>query len=516
MMSALADTSLTAQEVLLSHLQTKALFSHEVSRFELLQTHISWVLLTGPYAYKFKKPVDLGFLDFSTLALRKHFCEEELRLNQRLAPQLYLDVVSINGDTSHPHINGTGPVIEYAVKMRQFPQSAQLDKVLARHELTPTHIDSLADAVANFHHDTAQAGPDSPYGDPDSVLQPVMENFAHIRQIHSLAEYEPRLQAIKDWCQSRFTQLKELFVLRKAQGFIREGHGDMHLRNMALLEDRVVLFDCLEFNPALRWVDTINDIAFLLMDLDDRHQGPLAWRFLNRYLQHNGDYDGLRLLDYYKVYRALVRAKVDAIRLAQSHLTKQEQQQTRDDFLGYLSLAESYIQTPRPVLVITRGLSGSGKTTYSQSLLESLGAIRLRSDVERKRQFAAAGDLYDKTVTQQVYQHLHDLAALLLQAGYSVIVDATFLDSAHIQPMHTLATHMGIPFHILEFNASPDTLRRRISQRAAEYSDADLTVLEKQLQHWHALPAKMQTSLIQVDTEQDIDLEQLINKLKDD
>jgi predicted kinase len=257
----------------------------------------------------------------------------------------------------------------------------------------------------------------------------------------------------------------------------------------------------------------MNDLAFLIMDLDDRQQSPLAWRCLNRYLQHTGDYSGLTLLRFYKVYRALVRAKVDAIRLGQAHLSSEEQNKTRSDFLGYLELAESYSRASPVTLILTRGLSASGKTTCTQTLLEVLGAVRLRSDVERKRLFKECADLYSKDITQQVYQHLLQLAGELLAAAYPVIIDASFIDTEKISAFHSLASDMGIPFHILEFNARPDTLRNRIKLRETEYSDATLEVLEKQLQQWHAVPTKLQACLIPLDTEQDINFDALKGRL---
>ncbi|MDH5445206.1 MAG: AAA family ATPase [Gammaproteobacteria bacterium] len=512
-MTVSSDTSLQEQEVLLENLQNKELFSHPVEKFELLQTHISFVLLTGPFAYKFKKPVDLGFLDFSTLALRQHFCEEELRLNQRFSEELYLEVISITGSIHHPAINGTQDVIEYAVKMKQFPQSAQLDVVLSQKKLTPTHINMLADTIAEFHSKAEIASKTSEYGNNDSIIDPIRENFSHIRQLSQLAHFEPRLQTLESWCEEFFDKNKSRFEQRKNNGFIREGHGDMHLRNMALLDDKIILFDCLEFSPGLRWIDVINDLAFLLMDLDDRQETLLAWHCLNRYIERTGDYAGLGLLKFYKVYRALVRAKVDAIRLAQPHLTTDEQQQTCRDFVSYLELAEAYTHRDKPTLIITRGLSGSGKTTYTEELLGSIGAIRIRSDVERKRLFKDQNTLYKPEITEKVYQHLLRTTESLLNTGYSVIVDATFLDAQKIFPFHSLASNMVIPFHILEFSARPDTLHTRLQGRKADYSDANIQVLESQLKHWQEVPDELSSYLVQLDTEQVINFEDVRKKL---
>lgn len=514
-MNATADTSLQTQEVLLQNLQQPSLYPHKIDSFTLLQTHISWVLLTGDFAYKFKKPVDLGFLDFSTLALRKHFCEEELRLNRRLAPELYLEVITLTGSPNQPVLNGDGPVIEYAIKMKQFPQSAQLDEVLNNRKLTRDHINKLAETVADFHQGTERATSNTAYGLPTQVWQPVAENFTHIRQSLNQQQYAARLNELEKWCQQQFSQLKDFIQQRKTLGYIREGHGDMHLRNLALLDGEVVLFDCLEFSPALRWGDVINDIAFLIMDLDDRQQTPLAWQFLNRYLELTGDYLGIKLLNFYKVYRALVRAKVDAIRLSQAHITRQEQENTHKDFIGYLELTEGYTQTASPMLILTRGVSGTGKTTYTQELLETIGAIRIRSDVERKRLYNDKPDLYSKELTQQVYQYLVELAGDLLTAGYRVIVDATFIDIKHIVLFQQLAEQMAIPFHILEFNAKADTLRHRVRQRKNDYSDANIKVLEQQLQHWQSVTDELKAHLIQLDTEHTIDIKQLAITLRE-
>lgn len=507
------DASLQQQEVLLANLQHAELFPHPVQDFELLQTHISWVLLTGPYAYKIKKPVDLGFLDFSTLALRKQFCEEELRLNQRLAPQLYLEVIAIHGSHEQPLLSDDSPVIEYAVKMRQFPQSAQLDQVLDRRQLTERHIDQLADTVAAFHQTTERARKDTVYGQLDEVYQPVMENFTHIRHSPGLALCVSRLDTLEAWSRQQFQDLQDFINRRKTEGYIREGHGDMHLHNMALLDEQVVLFDCLEFNPLLRWIDVINDIAFLIMDLDARRQSPFAWRVLNRYLEHTGDYTGLRLLFFYKVYRALVRAKVDAIRLGQAHLTEKEQAHTRREFLRYIALAEQYTRPHTPVLITTRGLSGSGKTTYTQALLQSIGAIRIRSDVERKRLYQSSTHLYSTAITQHVYRYLAELAGELLAAGYPVIVDATFIDHKQLELFQQLAARYAVPFHILEFQAKPDTLRNRILHRSADYSDATIEILERQLQDRQPISENLQGYLISLDTEQRIDIQELAAKL---
>ena len=306
------DTPLARQEILVA-----ALRSALGEAVEVVETHISWVLLAGDYAYKIKKAVNLGFLDFSTLEKRRFYCAEELRLNRRLAPDLYLEVVPIAGSADHPVLNGPGPAIEYAVKMRRFPQACLLDQVLLRGELTPETIDAIARRIADFHGRTAIADNESPFGTPERAHLPVAENFAQIRPRLRDNEDLIRLDELERWSEREYQARFNALAARKARGLIRECHGDLHLGNMALLDGEAVPFDCIEFSDNLRWIDVISEAAFLAMDLQDRGRPDLARRFLNAYLEQTGDYEGLEVLRYYLVYRAMVRAKVACIRAGQ-------------------------------------------------------------------------------------------------------------------------------------------------------------------------------------------------------
>jgi len=495
---------------LIDALQDASLYPHPVTGFTLLETHISWVLLTGPYAYKLKKPVNLGFLDFSELAQRRHFCDEELRLNRRLAPRLYLEVVAIGGTPEAPRLGAAGTdsgeaAIEYAVKMRQFEPEDQLDRLLARGELEAGHIDRLAQVVAGFHGRIAAAEPEQAFGTPEAVHAPVRENFEQLRRADAClgeAGELTGLDALERWSEASFERLRALFAARKAEGFVRECHGDMHLRNMVLIDGEVVIFDCIEFNENLRWVDLMSEIAFVDMDLRDRGRPDFAQRFVNAYLERTGDYAGLALLPYYRAYRALVRAKVAAIRLTQHDLAADETQAVHAECRGYIELAQSFTAEHRPLLIITHGLSGSGKTTYSQRLLEATRAIRVRSDIERKRLFAvAAADhasqtvgagLYSREAGEQTYARLGALASDLLAHGFDVIVDAAFLERERRERFHALAREAGAGFAILACEAPASLLRERLAQRQAsgrDASDAGLAVLEHQLQTAEPLTA---------------------------
>ncbi|RMH08205.1 MAG: aminoglycoside phosphotransferase [Nitrospirae bacterium] len=464
-------------------------YPHDVTHIELHETHISWVLLTGPFAYKIKKPVDFGFVDFSTLEKRHHFCEEELRLNRRLAPELYQAVVPICGTMTRPVVEGTGPPLEYAVKMRQFSPDAQLDRVLAQGRLTSAQIDSLARKVAHFHEHIDVAGPETAYGEPDVVFRAITEAIPDVPQAWLTPHIQDELQDLTQWASCMASSFSTMLERRKAQGFVRECHGDLHLGNMALVENRVLVFDCLEFNPLLRWIDVISEVAFLVMDLKARNRQDLASRFLNGYLECTGDYEGVPCLQVYEPYRALVRAKVAALRGKTQGGT---QDKAREDCLHYVALAAHLIRRQVPTLFIMQGISGSGKTTVSQLLLEAIGAIRVRSDVERKRLFGLPPGvrppaslqerLYTPAMTDAVYERLETVANTLLQAGYPVIVDATFLQRRHRHRFRQLAQRLAIPFSILACTAPDTILRERVATRGADASDATIAVVEQQHQ----------------------------------
>lgn len=509
---------------LITALQDPALYDHPVGRFEVVETHISRVLLTGDTVYKIKKPVNFGFLDFSTLDKRRHYCEEELRLNQRLAPELYLGVVAITGSETSPQINGDGDVIEYAVKMRQFDQAAQFNRLLAEGKLDSVMIDRLADKVAQFH--LSLPAVDNNYGDINHVRQPMLDNIQQVRNSIDDAGISQRLDALEQWTQQQLQELASAIESRKQQGYVRECHGDMHLRNIALWQDDILLFDCIEFNENLYRIDVMSDIAFLVMDLEDRGQAVLAARFLNRYLEITGDYEGLPLFTLYKVYRAMVRAKVDALRTQQELPASDEYRQTFEDFQQYLQLAERYIQPGQPRLLVNYGLSGSGKTTVSRLLAERLPAIQVRSDVERKRLFhvpltgtpdaAVQQVLYTAKATEKTYHRLLAIARCLLNAGYTVIMDAANLSQRHRQRFYALAESLTVPWRLLVFEADEALLRQRLIARAQQgddASDATVAVLQHQLESDEPPSAAELSFTVRIDTSDTVDVEAIIKQL---
>lgn len=482
------------QQVLVEALQDPARYPHPVDHVKLIETHISYVLLAGDYGYKLKKAIDLGFVDFTTLERRHFFCQEELRLNGRLAPDLYLTVASITGSPEAPTMDGTGNAIEYAVKMRRFEQANLLNHLLEHGELKLARIDEMADRVAAFHQSITTARADGEFGNPQVVIQPMRDNFKHLEPGLETDHELEQLRRIQQWTEERFKALDRAIAQRKSNGMVRECHGDMHLANMAIMQGRLEIFDGIEFNPALRWIDVMSEIAFLTMDLEDRGAPLWSHRLLNRYLEHTGDYQGLTVLRFYQVYRAMVRAKVASIQLHQEGIEAQEKAEIKATCKSYTDLAERYIRPRRPALLVTHGFSGSGKTTLTGPLLEALDAIRIRSDVERKRlanmppmQRSAAGiggGVYARGFSDRTYAHLAQQTHRIIAAGWSVIVDATFLERVRRDRFAQLAETLQVPFLILDFQAEQTLLRERIrarSTRDTDASDAGLAVLEHQL-----------------------------------
>jgi len=499
-------------------------YKHAVDNCQLIETHISWVILTGDFVYKIKKPINLGFVDFSTLDKRKFYCEEELRLNRRLAPNIYLAVVPISGSVEIPLLSGNGKAFEYAVKMKQFSESMQLDHVLSRNELNQNMINSFAELIAQFHQNIEIANEASDFGKPEQVYQPAKENFIQIRELISDKPKLDTLSKIEQWTEDTFSEIKNILDQRKKKGFIRECHGDLHLRNLAWHDNMPLAFDCLEFNENFRWIDVVSEIAFLIMDLEVQNKAELSQYFLNKYLELTGDYKGCSLLRFYLVYRVMVRAKVDAIRAAQAGISQKEIEEVNEEIDNYLQLALSYTQKPKPFIIITHGMSGSGKSTITQPLLEKLGAIRIRADVERKRLFNIKPEqnssaniqqgIYTQQATNKTYLKLLELTKSITDAGFPVIVDATFSTIEQRNLFKDYASQQQTYFVILDFITSEETLRQRIRNRKNDVSDADITVLENQIKTWLPIEQNEENDSVQIQTEEPLDIELLLSRLK--
>jgi hypothetical protein len=451
------------------------------------------------------------------LEKRRFYCNEEVRLNKRLAPELYLEVVPVTDSEQYPIIGGDGPVLEYAVKMVQFPAGSGLDQVLKSGYFTKSHVEELAARIAAFHSTIPRLDPDGPFGEPKDINQTVLENFSQINpHLADDAEYRAKLAELEQWTREQYDLLKEALAARRHDGYIRECHGDMHLANIIWHEGRLVIFDCIEFSEKLRWIDVISEVAFLAMDLESRGQATFAHRFVNKYLEHTGDYAGLSLLRFYCVYRALVRAKVACLSLLNTALDEAGRQEMIGKYRHYINCALHYTRqnTDRGYLIISHGLSGSGKSTVVRSICEYLSAISIRSDVERKRlsgitpeartESGIQAGLYTDLKTQQTYTTLCELAEKTMLAGYPVIIDATFLTKKSRQLMRDLARHLEVPFIILNVQAGKKILQRRILEREATQSDASeagIPVLDYQMRSMQPLDISEQQNQILVNTD---------------
>ncbi len=436
-----------------------------------LETHISHVLLTPRFAWKIKKPVRLPFVDYGTVEARRAFCEEEVRLNARLAPSLYLGVSRITGSAEAPALDGEGPLLDHAVRMRRFEDGALWSERLAAGTLRPQHVDRLAARLAAFHAAAARAPQGSPFGSAAERRREALEACEALQG----AVDEGARAALQAWFAQRADALAPLWEQRRREGFVRECHGDLHLRNLLVDGDDSLAFDGIEFNDRLRWIDVGDDIAFAVMDLAAHGRRDYAFRLLDGWLEATGDHAGLPALAFALAYRATVRAEVAA-------LQRQHEARAR-----YFALACELARRQEARLTITHGLPGSGKSFQAARLLEATGAVRLRSDVERKRLAGLAAqadsraqglDLYGPDLTERTYAELLRRAAPALDAGLPVILDAAYLKRSQRDTAAAFAAARGVPFAVLDCQAPLALLRERVAARRGDASEANVQVLE--------------------------------------
>jgi aminoglycoside phosphotransferase family enzyme/gluconate kinase len=493
-------------------LMDPAAYPHPVREIRHLATHISDVFLTGPFAYKIKKPVDLKFLDFSTLEKRRTYCEREVALNRRLAPEIYLGVVPITRDGESFRVEGKGEPVEYAVKMVQFAQEGLLDAMAERGDLTRGTIVELASRVARFHRSAERA--DDAFGTPEAVGENVLRNFEQTAKYQESVVSPERFSRLRQYSEQFLAQKAFLFRERIKRGAIRVCHGDLHLQNICLDGGRLIVFDCIEFNDALNHIDVVNEIAFLLMDLDHRGLSALGNRFLNAYLEKTQDYEGLSTLDFYLVYRACVRAKVACILTEDPDITEVEKSMARERASSYFELAERYLAARRPGLILMAGVSGSGKSTVALDVAESLEGVVIRSDAVRKSLAGTGPDaraatdygrgIYTSEMTERTYEGLLERAASVIGSGRWALLDATYAQKRHRSAVRSWAKKQTLPLVILHCTAPLSILEARLARRTAEamdLSDADVEIMRRQLSAFEPFGPEEAGSVVAVDTE---------------
>jgi len=472
---------------LIGRLLEPSAYPHPTAAIRLIETHISWVILTGPFAYKLKKPVTLGFVDYSTLALRRRSCEGEVRVSGRFAPGIYLGAVPVTGSAEQPHVGGDGEPIEWAVKLVQFDEADRLDARFEAGLLTATDCRILGEAIATIEERLPAARPGDRWGSAEAVLEAAAVNVAAIRE--HLPEASGRVDALERWLKERLEALTPLLRERQAAGRIRECHGDLHLANIVLHEGSMTPFDAIEFSDNLRWIDVANDVAFLSMDLEARGRPDLAAQVVSSWVEAANDHGALALMPAYEAYRAIVRASIAAIRAGQGCAA------SRDEALRYLGLAERLTVRGRPVLIATSGVSGSGKSTVAADLVGMVPGVRIRSDVERKRlaglravdrpeDEAATAAIYSDTSTRRVYHRLADLAGVVLDAGATAIVDAACTRRWQRDVLAAVARARGVPLIWIAFDLPEGAALARVEARrirGGDPSDATAGVVRAQV-----------------------------------
>ena len=492
---------------LIQQMQQPEFYPHAVAGgIELIQTHISYILLAGDYAYKVKKPKDLGFLDFSTLAKRQHYCHQELRLNQPTAPDIYLAVLPIAQAGEQFALDGSGEPVEYAVQMRQFPQDSLLSEQFERGELTGEWMVALGETIARFHTEAATSDYIASFGRPSQVRQAFDENYAQTERYIDGPQTAQQYRETKAFTDRFFERDAALLEQRQANGCIRECHGDLHLRNLCWWRDKIQLFDRIEFNEAFRFVDVICDVAFAVMDVEARGRRDWANRLLNTYLERTGDWEGAEVLPLYLSRQAYVRAKVASLLLDDPNVSAAERQQAQARAAHYYRLAWQYTQTGRGRLILMSGRPGSGKSTVASEIAQRLGAIHLRSDAVRKHlagvplEARGGPELYTGEMTGRTYNRLRALGLRLAERGFAVVLDATYARQGQRQPVVASARERQFPLHIYHCTAPLEVMRQRLAQRQGDVSDATPELLEQQSAPVEAFSETEQYYLQQVDT----------------
>ena len=465
---------------------------------ELIETHISWVFLAGDSVYKVKKPVDLGFLDFTTLDKRRFFCEEEVRLNQRLTHDVYLGVVELRGDGFRP--GGSGPVQEVAVHMRRLPQDRMLDELVRGGRAEPALLEEIGRMVARFHAGAVTGGEIDALGGRDTVRANWRENFEQTSAFGADVLPDEWRREIKTWVDAFLEREAGRFAQRVRAGRSRDCHGDLQAQHVCCAE-RIQIFDCIEFNHRFRYGDVASEIAFLFMDLTRLGRHDLAMRFVNAYLEESGDYGAVAFLDFYAAYRAFVRGKVLGF-MVDTHPEAAPKAYER------FVLARRYTQPrPAPRLLITSGIVGSGKSTVARALAGRLGAIVVRTDAVRKHLVGlapterGAPEIYTPAMSRRTYDECLRLAGEMLAAGWSVIVDGTFTTVAERDQARALASRTGVPLATIWCDAPDTVLADRLRRRAAdpgEVSDAGPELLRAHRARYE--PPARESETIRVDT----------------
>lgn len=452
-----------------------AAYPERPARVELRQTHISYLFFTPKFVYKVKKPVNFGFLDFTTLGKRHRFCKEEVRLNRRLSKGIYLDVVKVTQSAGRFCIAGKGTAVEYAVKMRRIPERRILEHMLLKNRVTVRTLGRVARAIALFHKKAKTSAHIRRYGSIDAVKANTADNFSQTKAQIGKTLSKKLHEKIKAFARGFLKDNALLFAGRMKGGFIRDCHGDIHAEHISVSK-RIDIIDCIEFNERFRYSDTVSDIAFLLMDMDFLGRADLSRILEEEYFNASRDAGGRLLLDFYKCHMAYVRGKVEGLKYMESEVEEKDRRASYISSILHYRLAGLYAEGGfRPVMVIVRGLSGSGKSTVAKAVSNALNAILLSSDVIRKKLAGSAPGkrrfegfkkgLYSEEMTERTYRTMAEKAFGRLASGRNVVLDATFSKTRFVQDAVDTAKGAGADFRIIECACADDVAMERISKR---------------------------------------------------
>ncbi len=491
------------------------LYGKGVRRVRLIQTHTSWVFIAGDFAYKVKKPVNFGFLDYTTLSARRFFCAEELRLNRLLSPDMYLDVLPITEERGKLRIGGTGRVIDYCIKMRALPQSALMTERLRKHQVGFIHIDEIARRISDFHRRAERGRQVGQYGSSEIIKVNWDENFAQTVDFLGKTISQNEFGEIKEVVERFIAKQRELFRCRRQGGFVRRCHGDLHSKNI-FITDRVYIFDCIEFNPRFSCCDVASEVAFMAMDLDYFNRHDLANFFIERYLVYSGDEGVLPVLNFYRCYRAYVRGKVTGFQLNDPTISRQAKRRAKDVARLYFQLAARYARLieERPWLVVVMGLPGTGKSYLARKFAARRLAVHLMSDSIRKQLLGIPVDehrfdgygqgIYTAAISQKTYEEMLYRARVFLSGGQSVILDATFLSEETRNRCRELGEKLGVPVLFVWADCPEETVVRRLRRRrtAQSLSDAKITVYRAMRERFK--PPASSRDLLRIDTREPV------------
>jgi uncharacterized protein len=503
---------------LIEALSHPAAYPHPIETVEVCQTHISVVFLAGSYAYKVKKPVNLGFLDFSTLKNRRHFCDEELRLNRRLAPRIYLKVVPITTDATGIRVEGCGEAIEWAVKMERLPKEATLENRLERGEIGDEFMRALAREIASFHARAERGDHISAVANFENVARNAWENFGRVASQDGATVNQSVVERVRVLTEESLARLRPMIESRAARGIPRDTHGDLRLDHVYLLPDRnppgkLAVIDCIEFNERFRFADPVADMAFLLMDLAFHGRRDLASVFADEYFRASDDEKGRPLLPFYTAYRAVVRAKVEGLELLETEIPEAERTRAAAKSRAHwlLALGELEVPSRRPCLVLVGGLPGTGKSTIAAGLVRQANFRLIRSDIVRKElaglppgaaaRSEFAEGIYAREWSDKTYAQCLNRAETLLLPGERVLIDASFGEERRRRDFLELAARLAVPAVFIVCHSELETIRRRLDERRGDASDANWSIHRKAAERWEEVDSTTRQVLRVISTD---------------